>query len=77
MWQFIVGSIYTILILAVGGIIGYYTGNKEIEKKIEEVKRLKQAKKPISSAIKSIPKKQQRINRNSEINKQKDLIDGV
>jgi uncharacterized protein YneF (UPF0154 family) len=43
---FILGGVWTIVMLAVGGIVGYFLGTKELEKSLE---RIRQHKKPIES----------------------------
>ncbi len=54
---FITGSIFTILLLSVGIVAGYLLGTKQLDQKIEEVKRkieIKNTPRERSGPVKSI-----------------------
>jgi hypothetical protein len=59
MLQFIIGGFYTLIILAIGVVLGYLFGAKKIEEKIQSITK---SKSPTNSGpIKSITPQEKRL----------------
>jgi hypothetical protein len=63
---FVLGSIFTLALLALGGYLGYLLGKKELEGTIQKIStqtKIRQAPKELSGPVKTITPKEQALER--------------
>lgn len=71
---FILGGVWTIVMLAVGAVVGYFLGSKELDKSIEKL-RLSRRKVPQSGPVKQITPAEKRADMvKGETDRIKELI---
>ena len=73
--SFIIGGLFTLIILLTGSFIGYIIGSKKLDEKVKEIQHKSNSSTPLSGSVKAIsPEEIKKEGQKGFINKMKEII---